>query len=299
MAKNGTAWKPVQVQTQTAIHGGVGRKHHVLALERFEFEGGEVSFVLVSPQEGWLCEVVAGQCSSRRPLTRSDIFRRLRLAFTPEVADSICDVVPQDDRMQDLGFEDSPSSSQSPPAKAHKRSRGKSYKGVVVRKITIPANPPAVPAVASNVGQAAVAANREVLAAIKMNKLFLEIDALSWLVCFLRHEFEAGFVADVVSGPASVEEIPGGPNLWWDFRDECWVCRERPMHSDDKRRRQRKSVRSRMAQGCDLHHMTFEAAKAFCHKELADTFEIDEAPAVAAGLPLAAGECVTAVAAMS
>jgi hypothetical protein len=275
------AWIPVQVQMQTAIRGGVDRKHHVLNLERFEFEGHEASFVLVSPQEKWLCDVVAGVCSSRRPLTRSDIFKRLRKPFTPEMADSICDVAAQDDRMQDLGFEDSPSSSQSPPAKT-KRSRGPSYKGVIVRKVTIPADPPAVPAVAGNAGQAAVAANRDVLVAIKMNKLFLEVDALSWLVCFLRYEFLEGFVPAVESALAAVEDSPGIPHLWWDFRDECWVCRERPMHSDDKRRRQRKSVRSRMAEGCDLHHMTFEDAKSFCYQELAATFDIKEPAAVAA-----------------
>ena len=78
----------MQVQTETTIRGGVGRKHHVLAIERFLFEDRESSFVHVSPNEAWLCEVVAGQSFSRRPLGRSSIFKHLRDAFTPEVADS-------------------------------------------------------------------------------------------------------------------------------------------------------------------------------------------------------------------
>ncbi len=133
------------------------------------------------PKMGWLCEVVAGQCASRRPLSRSDIFKRLRDALSPEVADSIGDVAAQDDRMQDLGFEDSPSSSPSPPAKTHNRSRGSSYKGVAARKVTIPASPPAVPAVAGNAGQAAVAANIEVLTATRLHTLIIAVDGVHWL----------------------------------------------------------------------------------------------------------------------
>jgi hypothetical protein len=268
------AWIPVQVKTETAIRGGVGRKQHVLDIEQFEFEDREASFVQVSPNEGWLCNIIAGQCASRRPLSRSDIFKRLRDGLAPAVADSISDGAAQDDRMHDLGFDDSPSSSPSPPAKIQKRSRASSYKGATVRKVTVPASPAVVPA---------VAADREVLAAIKSNKIYIEVDALSWLVCFLRCEFEAGFVPPVESAPAAVEDTPGGAKLWWDFRDECWVGRERPIPSSDKRRRQRKSVRSRMAEGGDLHHMAFEDAKAFCYAELAASLGIDEPAAVADG----------------
>ena len=67
-----------------------------------------------------------------------------------------------DDRLQDLGFEDSPSTSPSPPAKTHKRSRGSSLNGVNgvgVRIVNVPADPPSVPAVAGNAGQAAEAAD--------------------------------------------------------------------------------------------------------------------------------------------
>ncbi len=290
------AWTPVQVKTETAIRGGVGRKHHVLSIERFDFEDRETPFVVVSPNEAWLCEVVAGQCASRRPLTRSGIFKRLRDALSREEADCIGDGAAKDDRMQELSSmaDDSQSSSPSPPAKSNKRSRNVSYKGVGLRKVKVPANLPAVPAVAGNAGQPAAAADREVLAAIKMNKLFIAVDDLSWLVWYLRCEFEAGFVPAVVSAPTVAVDTSGSSRIWWDFRDECWVGREQPMHES---RRQRKSVRSRMAPGCDLHHMTFEDAKAFCYDELAASVAIDEPAAVAAGLPLADGECAAAAAA--
>jgi hypothetical protein len=290
----------VQVQTEIAIRGGVSRKHHVLTIERFEFQERDESFVNVSPCDAWLCEVVTGQGSSRRPLTRSSLFKLVRDALLPDEANSIVDVAAQDDRMQDLGFEDSVSSSSSPPAKKNKRSRNVTYRGVVVRQIKVPANPSVVPAVAGNAGQAAVAADREILAAIKLNKLFIDVNALSWLVCFLRCEFEAGFVPAVVSAPATVVDTPGAIAVWWDFRDECWVGRERPGSSGDKRRRQRKSVRSRMAPSGDLHNMTFEAAKAFCYDELVAILKLDETEAMAAGLSLADGETATdAAAAMS
>ncbi len=260
----------------------------------------------VSPNEGWLCEVVAGQSATRRPLGRSTIFKHLRDALKSERGDSTGAAAVPDDPIQSMAFDDSPSTSPSPPAKAHKRSRGSSLKGVNgvdVRMPNVPADPPSVPAVAGNAGQAAAAADRDVLAAtsgcgVGARKLFIEVDALSWLVCYLRCEFEAGFVPAVVSAPAVAGDTSGSCKLWWDFRDECWVGRV-PQLTGDRRRRLSKSVRARMTPGGDLHHMTFEAAKAFCHKELADKFEIDEAPAVAAGLPLAVGESVTAVAAMS
>jgi hypothetical protein len=221
----------------------------------------------------------------------------LRGAFASEVAGSIGAEALQDDRMQDLGFEDSPSTSPSPPAKLHKRSRGPSRNGVDVRVVKVPANPPSAPAVAGNAGQAAAAADREVLAANKATKLFIEVDALSWLVCFLRSEFESGFVPAVESAPAAAEVV--APAVWWDFRDECWVGRERPGLSGEKRRRHRKSIRSRVAPGGDLQHMTFENAKTFCYDELCGSLEIDETAAVAEGLPLAGGECAAAVAALS
>jgi hypothetical protein len=298
------AWTPVQVQTETTIRGGVGRKHHVLSVERFLFEDRESSFTIVSPNETWLCEIVAGQSSSRRPLARSSIFKHLRCAFASEVAGSIGAEALQDERMQDLGFEDSPSTSPSPAAKAHKRSRGPSHKGVDVRIVKVPADPPSAPAVAGNAGsgEPAVCArggDREILAATKAMKLFIEVNALSWLVCFLRREFDAGFVPAVESAPAVAAAF--APAVWWDFRDECWVGRERSGLSGEKRRRQRKSIRSRMAPGGDLQHMTFENAKTFCYDELYGTLGAGETAAVAEGLPLALadGERAAAAAALS
>ena len=290
----------MQVLTQMTIRGGVGRKHHVLAIERFLFEDTESSFVHVSPNEGWLCEIVAGQSATRRPLGRSTIFKLMRDAFKSESDESIGAGALQDDRMQDMAFDDSPSTSQSPPSKAHKRSRGpsqKAVKGVDVRNVMVPADPPCVPAVAGNAGQAAVAADREVLAATKSLKLFLEVNAFSWLVCFLRREFDAGFVPSVESAPAAADV--SGPAVWWDWRDECWVGRERSGPPGDKRLRLRKSVRSRMAPGKDLQHMAFADAKVFCYDELRGALEIEEAAAVAAGPALADGECAAAAAALS
>jgi hypothetical protein len=83
------------------------------------------------------------------------------------------------------------------------------------------------------------------------------------------------------------------------FRDECGVGRGRPGLSGEKRRRQRSSVRSRMAPGNDLQHMAFADAKAFCYDELRGALEIEEAAAVAAGPALADGECAAAAAALS
>jgi hypothetical protein len=158
----------------------------------------------------------------------------------------------------------------------------------------VPADPPCVPAVAGDAGQAPPAADSDVWAATKSFKLFVDVNALSWLVCFLKREFDAGFVPAVESAPAAAEV--SGP--WWDWRNECWVGRERPGHSGEKRPRQRKSVRSRMAPGKDLQHMAFDDAKNLCYDELCCALELeDAAAAVAAGPALADGEGAAAAAA--
>ncbi len=73
------AWTSVQVKTETVIRGGVGRKQNILNIERFEFEDREASFVHVSPNDGWLCKVVAGIAPGLQQFEcKGILWRRLR-----------------------------------------------------------------------------------------------------------------------------------------------------------------------------------------------------------------------------
>ena len=206
----------------------------------------------VSACEPWLCEAVAGQASARRPLSRSGMFKLLRAGFAPAVAEG--DGTP-DDKIQDLSFDDA--AAVGPPEKRHRRQRGSIYKGIVVRTQAVPASPTA----------SAVAENRRVLVAINAKKMYIEVNALSWLVNYLRTEFESGFVPAVAPAPEP-DDTPGAMSkLWWDFRDDCWVGRVG--QSGRRSARKSKAVKARMATGGGLSHLSFADAKQYCYDELA------------------------------
>jgi len=77
----------------------------------------------------------------------------------------------------------------------------------------------------------------------------------------MREELSTGGVEPVRDeGPRS------GPSIFWDWRDEVWVFRQKGADGAP-RRRQSKAVRSRMAKGGDLSHLDFEAAKQYVYDE--------------------------------
>lgn len=123
-------------------------------------------------------------------------------------------------------------------------------------------------AVAGAGGGTAVAATRRLVAAVHNKKLLIEQDALSWLVHYLRIEYDAGSVpnAEDVDGEESRTPPGKGVSIWWDFRDDCWVGRHGGGSQSTPRKS--KSVRSRMLPTGDLSHMTFADAKQRSHDEL-------------------------------
>ena len=218
-----------------------------------------------------LCEVVTGQVLSRRPLGRSSLFKLVKHLVAPAVAGDIEDDPVTPDKMQDLAYEvsdDSPPSVE-PAEKLPKRRRGpQKYTGAIVKRIDVPENPCAVPAVAENGGGTAAAATRQLVAAVHCKKLLIEKDALSWLVHYLKVEYEAGSVPHTEHDDGEESRSPPGKGvkLWWDFRDDCWVGRYGGGSKTTPRKS--KSVRSRMGPTGDLAHMTFADAKQAAWNEL-------------------------------
>ena len=115
-----------------------------------------------------------------------------------------------------------------------------------------------------------MAATRQLVAAVHNKKLLIEQDALSWLVHYLKVEYEAGSVPhpghDDGEESRSPPDPTGVPKLWWDFRDDCWVGRDGGGSKTTPRKS--KSVRARMGKAGDLAHMDFAEAKKKAHDEL-------------------------------
>ena len=72
-AKTATARRPVLTRWELTVHGGHLKAPAVVATTTVNHEGRDVSFVTISAVTPWLCEVVAGQCASKRPLARCGI----------------------------------------------------------------------------------------------------------------------------------------------------------------------------------------------------------------------------------
>ena len=262
-------WRPVQIKNELTVSGGKTTRSYVLPMDTLPLGDKDFKLVPISSADGWLCEMVTGQVSSRRPLGRSGLFKLVRALVTPANDD---DDPTTPDKMQDLAFDgtdDSPPTTE-PSEKKPKRLRGTQhkYQGPIVKRIDVPENPCAVSAVAGAGGGTAVAATRRLVAAVHNKKLLIEQDALSWLVHYLRIEYDAGSVpnAEDVDGEESRTPPGKGVSIWWDFRDDCWVGRHGGGSQSTPRKS--KSVRSRMLPTGDLSHMTFADAKRISHDEL-------------------------------
>ena len=104
-------WRPVQIKSELTVTGGKTNKSYVLVMDTLQLGDAEVRLVQIPSADGWLCEIVTGQVSSRRPLSRSGLFELLKNLVAPAVAGDIDDDPVAPDKMQNLAFdeyEDSP-----------------------------------------------------------------------------------------------------------------------------------------------------------------------------------------------
>ena len=141
-------WRPVQITSELTIAGGKTTKSYVLAIDTMPFEDADIKLVQVSSADVWLCEMVTGQVCSRRPLSRSRLFKLLKNLVTPAVAGDIDDDPVATDKIEDLAFDgDEDSLPTVGSAEKNRRLRGShKYKGAVVKRIDVLVNPCAVPA---------------------------------------------------------------------------------------------------------------------------------------------------------
>ena len=75
--KTAKDWVPVVVSTQVTVSGGYLKKAHAVEVKQRMVNNEIVSFVQVSKQTDWLCQMVTGN-RSRRPLARTRVLEMLK-----------------------------------------------------------------------------------------------------------------------------------------------------------------------------------------------------------------------------
>ena len=126
----------------------------------------------------------------------------------------------------------------------------------------------AVRAVWVGASASAEAETMQVLAVRDGLKMFLEVDALSWLVNYLREELSTGGVEPVTGDADPDEGEDDVTRLRWDFHNCAWVAHSGKRDASGRRQRVSKGVRSRRCAGGDLAGVTLEEAKRIVHDEL-------------------------------
>jgi len=271
--KTKPAWAPVQVQHELTIKGGHMKRPQVVPTKHFVFEEKAVCMVAIGKSESWLAPMCSGKCVSTRPMSRCRIFKLLWDALGGE------DEPEQpagEDKMAMLEFEggadsasdSQPSSSPGGDERKKKAAKNAKYHGPVVMRVCVPAcasaaaDPPAL----------AAAGETRVIACREKKKLFIEMDALPWLVNYAREELESGGVAPIPKEPAA-----DTPSIYWDFTNDCWTARVEDEFGK-KSQKVRVGVKARMRRGKDLALFDFAEAKQKVYDEML--------AAIAAGLPL-------------
>ena len=249
--------RPVQVEMQMTVKGGLLKGNRLVNSCKVAHEGEEVTLVSVSHQDSWLCEMVSGKAASRRPLKRTTMLQQLRRLICSDGPTSSLEgggAVVVVDKMQDLEFDDSEPET-APTPKKRRRQPGQPADVVpdgVVVKVSVPSN-------ASSLEEL-----RSIRVMKKASSLWIEVDALPWLVHALRIEHDTGGV------PSPTLVLPDSPEaafgIHWDFRDDRWVAKA--MDHNEQVVRRSGPVRRRMVKDGDLCKLTFVEAKARVYQEM-------------------------------
>ena len=171
--------------------------------------------VRLGSRESWLCEMATGQAVFHRPLSRMRVFRMLTKALTTDAG-------PVDKQMASLAFDDDISEEAETPTKSSAPTRDRKKKSPAVagmesaatevcKRVSVPSSP-------RRPGQLVTVA----VALDKQRRLWAHVDALPWLLQYIKEEKEAGGVEPVVS--SSVEESQAS-RVYWNFRDANWIAR--------------------------------------------------------------------------
>ena len=265
--RSATASKPVQASWQLTVEGGLLKVPTVVGSVKEHYKGRDIAFVPVAATTPWLCEMVAGQCASKRPLGRCSIIATLRKLL---IQDDASIVLPAgDDKMNQLfDQDDEPEKVATPKIK---RPRGRAaeafVKAVVEVRVPVPSvmldapeeSGKAAPVEAT--GATPAEAGERSLLMLRCSDLAprIEIDALPWLVAVLQTEREARGVPLIKKRADSRKG-----DIWWDFTNSLWRGR---FYDAEGKEHSRSQCVLRRLRG-DLTHLDFQDAKARVFEEM-------------------------------
>lgn len=252
------AFRAVVLKKSLVLTGGYSGKQFVPATQEFDFirGGGDApqgdvarkECVRISHTESWLCEIAAAQPTYLRPLKRVRIVREL----TQLVAGG--DAAGIDAQMAALPFDSDDSDDAETPKKQpapHKRKR-KNHSPAVAG--------PATCKVVEVSEEPTPRSNKIcVCAAVdSRRRLWLDTEALPWLIQYIKAEKESGGLEPVVDEP----QEQTGDRIYWNFRDNNWQARAQAV---DGAWLQRSAGIKRKQKSGDLD---FESAKKAARAEL-------------------------------
>ena len=232
-----------------------------------KYKGRDITFVPVAATTPWLCEMVAGQCASKRPLGRCSMLATLRKLLIQD--DASIDLPAGDDKMNQLfDQDDEPEKVATPKIKRPRGRAAEAFVNAVVEvRVPVPSvmldapeeSGKAAPVEAT--GATSAEAEERLLLMLRCSDLTprIEIDALPWLVAVLQTEREARGVPLIKKRADSKKG-----DIWWDFTNSLWRGR---FYDAEGKEHSRSQCVLRRLRG-DLTHLDFQDAKARVFEEM-------------------------------
>ena len=215
------AFHAVVLKRSLVLTGGYSGKQFVPDTQEFDFicGGGEIpqadvvrkECVKISHKQAWLNEIATGEAMYMRPLARVRIVREL----SQLVAGG--DAAGPDAQMAALAFDSEDSDDaetpkkQPTPSKRRRKSNAPAFAGPETCKVVeVPEQP--TPGSKKIFVHAALD---------RCRRLWLDTEALPWLIQYIRAEKASGGLQPVVDEP----QAQPGSRIYWNFRDNNWIAR--------------------------------------------------------------------------
>ena len=240
-AKRTRTLAALQITMQLTVKGGLLHQPRCLDARPAWLEGREVQFVPVANSEDWVCQMASGKGAHQRPLARCKVMAELRRKVMEHVSMDSAMVDP----MCDMTF------ANAAPVKLRPQMRRDTDSSEAA---VVPVLMKACP------GASADAEGKRVLILMHGHKMFMEVNALPWLLNYLLDELDSAGAEPVLESPKKDDAV-----IWWDLHHDCWAGRFKT--PDGKNVRKTASVRWRMGDAGDLGDMSFEDAKSVVYQE--------------------------------
>ena len=215
-------FKPIEIEWAISVKGGFRSKPTIVESKEIH----KKHYVKVSNQNGWLCEIVAGECTRRGPLARTSLINDIKALISSAKEPILQEGVPEDDPMAKLDYDDE-GENEEPSAKRHHTKEGylrdsgetrlkntrrdrRRSKGDTERAVTI-----IMPARAPQTHPDDVS-KKEVTVLNTADVVWLWVNDIPWFIQYLRDQVITGGVPLMRKTYNKKEECWGVHAIWRD-----------------------------------------------------------------------------------